>query len=329
VSALSPSGPTSTPFRRARAREGGFAALALLVERGPTESLRSLALASPPMKVALAAYERPEQAEADHQRGLGREAFPYAGAMLDPQGRAGATDEIAVLYESIGFRWSDSGVGADHLATQLRAMAFLLGAETEASEDRQHGAWGRVREAQRAVLDQSLLRWLPVWAVGQQRTGLAWPRSLSEQVLNLCLLVRSELQRAADQPWVLPPPPDLDDRETDLTAIAALIARPALGGVLFTRSELRRAARDAGAPAGFGPRPQIVLNALRSAATFGTLPALLEGLQRIAAEQTAQLLKLQSENIAGVDAAVRPWLRRAAWTQDQLARVAAAAQVGA
>ncbi|MEZ4337711.1 MAG: molecular chaperone TorD family protein [Sandaracinaceae bacterium] len=308
----------------ARARCLGYGLLADLLARGVTDETRAAASASPHLAGAIEGRDD-EALAVELERATGWAAPPFEGAYLAADATIGgaSTDALWSLFSSAGYRPDLRRADAEHLATTLRCLAFLSGAEADAVRDAHGGAIERTRALSRRLLDEHALRWVPVWAAGVRRVGLAFPAALATAVEDLLLAHRSTLPDAV--PGFALPPLELDpaDPETDLRAVATALVTPARSGLVVTRADLERLGRGVSVPRGFGERAQVTLNLLRSAARFEVFETLLE---HLVGELEAQRAGLEDPRYAQIRSLVEPWRRRAAEMQGVLRAMRAATE---
>jgi len=304
----------------ARARGLGYGLLADVLAHGVTDSTRAAIAASAPLAELLAAHGD-DEIGAQLERALGWAAPPFEGAWLDPDGTIGgeATERLWALFGECGFAPDRRSVDVEHLATALRALAFLAGAEADARADDHGGAVERVRELSRRLLDEHVLRWVPVWAHAVQRADAPFGASLARQVEDLLLLHRSLLPGRPADFELAPFEPILDDPDTGLREIGEWLARPARAGLALTRVDVERLGRGLEVPRGFGERSQLIINLLRSAARFEVFPQTVAALR---AELTGQAAALAADRYDAIRGVVEPWRRRLGETDALLAELA-------
>ncbi|RME26296.1 MAG: hypothetical protein D6798_06985 [Deltaproteobacteria bacterium] len=198
---------------------------------------------------------------------------------------------------------------ADHLAEELRLLAWLCGAEAEGLADGADVA--HVQAEQRAVLDQHLLRWLPAFVAAVQGLELRGGESLygwsAELLLELVIDWRTGLPGEAAA-WSLPPlePGLLDDESTGLGRIARRLCTPALTGAFLSQAAIRRIGRRHDLPGGFGKRWQVLEGVLAAAAHYDVVPVVLDALDAELARNAALL-----DGVAdSLPEAVAPWQAR-------------------
>jgi len=299
------------PADEAEARAGAYVLLAELVASGPVPALRDAIAVSPLLADALQGYPSLDEAAADHQHAFGFCVPPVEGAFLDPEGRAGATraDAILATYARVGYVPDLRAEAAEHLATELRALGVLAGVEAGALRSASDSEVDACRDHARALLDEHLLRWLPELARAVERTGRAWPRALTTQILELLCLDRERLGGEA-APWRLEGEPlDLADPATDLRAIARYLTTPARCGVFLGKQDIARLARRAEVPRGFGGRALEMQHLLRGAARFEVWGELLADVEALLERATDPVL----------ERAAAPWNERARETARLLA----------
>ncbi len=303
----------------ARARSLAYGLLADLLANGLTSATRQAALTSEPIADSLRGRSDDELG-AQFERAFGWAAPPFEGAYLDPEGTIGgaATDALWALFRASGFHPNIRSVDVEHLATALRALAFTSGAEADAVADGHQGAIEKTRGLARQMLDEHVLRWVPIWANAVRRTQEPFPAALVDQVESLALSHRASLPgdpRAFELP---PAPPLLDDERTGLREIGAWLSKPALSGLVLTRVDLQRIGRGLEVPRGFGDRAQLLINLLRSAARFEVFGRTVQALE---AELDAQLEALHTPQLEGAKALLGTWTDRATLTRGVLRRM--------
>ncbi|MGF1466848.1 MAG: molecular chaperone [Sandaracinaceae bacterium] len=292
--------PAGAGGSAAEARGRAYSLLADLLLDGVTDATRAAAMASPILAEALSGAT-PTDTAVEHERAFGREVPPFESAFLEADGTLGGATaaRVRASYAHFGFVPDPRGPEPDHLATELRALAFLAGAEQDALEDGRSDLVLRLRDLGRAFLDRHVLRWFFPFATAVRALELPFPSAWVTQVEELLLLHRRELawpmaelaRRSADGL-------DLAAPETGLAEIAAHLSRPARAGALLTRSDLAATARPHGIPRGFASREQMLLNLLRSAAHFDALEPVVADL--------GATLRARRDALAGL-ARREPW----------------------
>jgi putative dimethyl sulfoxide reductase chaperone len=281
---------------RASARAAGLRLLASAFDAAPSgDDLATLTELS-----RLPAQDEEAVAE-EHCAVFDRDVVPLAGLFLDPEGRGGGplVTHLVTHFASLG---APAPPTPESLSAQLRGLAWLCSAESEAQRDGQAEEIVRMRGMQRRWLDAVLLPWMPAFVAAVSRTGRTWATALAGETLDLLLQLRDELG-PGEEPELPPAPetPDLDDVSTDIRAVARWLSTPAASGLFLGRHVLERLGRTSDVPRGFGGRQLMLGNLLRAAARFDALENVLDGL-------TAEVAAWRQELPEGGVGA--PWQRR-------------------
>lgn len=318
----------------ARGRARAYALLAEVLARGVDGATRDAVSLSPAIAAALATYDDPDGPAVDHHQVFGETVFPIEGAFLDPDGQVGGEQarRLGALYATCGFAPDPRTEPPEHLATELRALAFLSAAEADALRDRQQAAVAAITGHARALLDQHLLRWLPALAVAARRSARPWPTALIDQIEDLALLhlqsIDARQEPAATPPppagegqgrgapspsrptFELPPLPDLlADEGTSLRRVAALLATPSRTGVYLGRADLAKLGRSLGLPRGFGSRTDLLENLLLAAGRYDAIEPLLGALAALVTGTRDALAQARYDDPA-VRTLTAPWRAR-------------------
>jgi hypothetical protein len=252
---------------------------------------------------------------------------PFEGVFLDPSGQVGGAtgQRLRATFEAVGYLPDPKAEDPEHLATILRALAFLGGAEVDALEDGEAAVLDRLATLTRRLLDEHLLRWLPVFAHAARQTGHPWPIAVVDQLEAVVLHHRQALGAPWPEPFELAAEAlDLDDADTDLRTIGEALVHPPTFGAYLGRHAIAALGRGSRVPRGFGDRKQTMVNLLRSAAQYEAVGPIAEGLR-------AQLgaLEARFEELVGqarwLDAVVGPWRTRREAMEEVLGRLADAA----
>ncbi|MCB9778655.1 MAG: molecular chaperone TorD family protein [Alphaproteobacteria bacterium] len=311
-----------TPARaRAVARGRALALVADLWANGLTGETYGAWLQVPDVAELLPASFDPDLAAVQHQRLSWGEVFPFESAMLHADGLIGG-DVVGEVRDARGA----AGLGppreleVDHLAEELRLLAFLAAAEADALRDGVDPS--HVRRHVLAFLDQHLLRWLPTLVATVEGVPDAGLYAGSVRlVLELVLDWRSEFS-ARPAAWQLPPADNLlDDERTGLKRISQRLCVPALAGGMLTAPVLRWIGRDLDLPGGFGKRWQVLESILAAAAHYSAVPQALDALEHELDrwEAVHQRVDQDLPEHAG------PWRARIAGTRQMLAQLRAGA----
>lgn len=251
-----------------------------------------------------AALELPVPSAADHTGLLVLQLVPYASVHLGAEGMLGgeAGDRVAGFWRVLGLTPPSE---PDHLAALLGLYAALAADEHAAA-----------RAARATLLHEHLLSWLDPWLAKLAEIAppayAAWGR-----LLTAALSAEALATLAGDEPLpahlraVAPlEPPERAGGQAFLDGLLA----PARSGLLLTRADLARAARELGLGGRVAERRYALRNLLGQDAA-GTL-GWLEGEAARAARRPAA--------VAGTAIAAH-WSERAAATAAALAAARAAA----
>lgn len=168
--------------------------------------------------------------------------YPYASVYLGADGMLGGEprDRIAGFWRAIDVAPPHE---PDHLAALLGAYASLEDREAEASDPIAREAWSHVRSV---FLHEHLLSWLPPYLIKVAEIAPAygaWARLLSDALASAA--VSSEATKNLPSHFR-----DLggvpDPRHAGVAAFISALLAPARSGIVLTRSDLRRAARELG-----------------------------------------------------------------------------------
>ena len=221
-----------------------------------------------------------------HQQLLSVEVMPLASAFLSPDGCLGG-EVTSGLHDTMregGF----VGENPDHIATQLRYLAWLSGAEADACRDGSPRA-AELQARRQKFVGEHVLPWLPALVVAVQSVD----RGLYGAAIALVYEVAVDALGFSGVTERLPPRETVvDDPETGLRQIADWLARPARSGALLAPAVLTGVARELELPRGFGSRSRLIENLLHAAVHHGRLPEVMTALdaELLAAERRYRVL---------------------------------------
>jgi TorA maturation chaperone TorD len=262
---------------------------------------------------------QPDEAAADHQHLFGFNVFPFESIFLDVSGLLGGdvTDGVVASYQAAGFGGWETSEGADHIGHELSFVGSLCGAEHDAWEDGLPAVARRMAGLQAEFLDRHLLRWLPPLALAIRAHDHPFYTAMVDLTLELATDHWGGAAGNSKVIFELPALPDLlEDEKTGLKEIAAYLLVPAYSGLYLSRDHIGRLARRHRLPRGFGGRQNMLLNLLRSAASYEGTGAILAALQVLADGWAGKY----EEMPAG-----KPWGKRARRTAELLAEMIARA----
>lgn len=227
-----------------------------------TELLRALAVLSEPPSLESGRLARILGLEQGPTRADWTELFqlelpPYASLYLGSEGRLGgeARDRVAGFWRALGLV---PPAEPDHLAA-------LLGLYAEAGQS------GAPETALRAFLWEHLLSWLPLYLAKAQELApdpyRRWAELLEEALLAEARTLPSEGLVPLQLREACPVP---DPRRDGADAFVDGLLAPARSGIVLTRADLRRAARDLSLGLRVGER-SFVMRALLGQAAEATL----------------------------------------------------------
>lgn len=270
-----------------------------------------------------------DEAAAQHYQLFGLNVFPYESIFLHDDGMLGSvvTEAVQETYRRIGFT-PTSSESADHLANELAALAFLVGAEADALSDSEQAQSQRMRHLQRQFLDEHLLRWFPALVQAVHQQDVPYYSELSDVLLRMFIEHRESLGEdllAQAGEFALPDVPVLLEREkTGLKDIAAFLLTPALSGLYLSREDIRRLGRTVELPHGFGSRQQMLTNLLRVAADYQQLEAVLQQMLELVQQWQRHYDTVAAHSTLQCIAPV--WQQRLIHSANMLAQMQAAAR---
>ncbi len=233
-------------------------------------------------------------------------------------------DRLHDTYRAAGFAVDPTTEEAEHLATELRALAHLSAAESDAIEDGLGDIVEHLRALSLRVLEGHLLRWFPTLAAAARSAGRAWPSALVDQVEDLLFMHRRMLgERTHDgDAFSLPElPAMLDADETGLRDLARMLTLPALSGMFLSRDDVARVGRTSRVPRGFGERRVLLENLFRSAVELGSFGEVIGNLIDLFRERDRALEAASATGVPGLATLVEPLRRRIATTIAMLERL--------
>jgi len=225
--------------------------------------------------------------------------FPYETIFLGDDGLLGGTitEKVAAFYRRIGFQ-SASDESADHISSELEAMAYLCFAELDAVEDHIPHQIHRIHQLQRRLLDEHLLRWLPAFVIAvEQQTHTVYTEIVRQSFDLVCkhrLQLGDDLMAATDTFSLAEPFDLLDNEKTSLRDIARYLLTPAHTGFFLSIDDIRGIGAAFRVPHGFGKRQQILTNLLRTASDYDVFPDVIQQFKQIAAGWQAQFSAMQA-----------------------------------
>ncbi len=212
------------------ARAELFRVLGSLCE-APTPAARNLG-------AALALPGRPT--DHDHTDVFLFQLYPYASVYLGPEGMLGgeARDRVAGFWRALGFR---PPAEPDHLAALLALYASLIEWELEETEVARRALR---RQARKALLWEHLLSWVPVFAHKVRRLEIPFYAGWADLLLEAVIDEARTVGRQETLSLHLRDAPELSPPSEDPSSFLAGLLAPVRSGIVLTRADLSRAARD-------------------------------------------------------------------------------------
>lgn len=184
--------------------------------------------------------------------------YPYASAFLGEDGRLGgeARDRVAGFWRALG---ADPPADPDHLRALLAGYAALVEAQSGANGKTAAG-W---RDARHAFLWEHLLSWVLPFLAKLRGIGppfyRSWADTLEAVLSRESALLGPPVRRPLALRAARPVP---DPRQTDGEDFLLALLSPARSGLVLTRADLARAARDLGLGLRIGERAYILRSML-------------------------------------------------------------------
>lgn len=232
--------PTGPPIVTATGSAEAFRALGVLCE--PPDPAHAVVAAA----LDLDAWP----AAADDTGLFTTHLLPYAAVYVGPEGMLGgvAADRVAGFWRAVGY---DPPAEPDHLAALLGLYAALSDAE---SGERDAARRLLRRQARRALLWEHLLTWVPAYAAAVAANGSAVHADWAALLTELLMLEAAELDPPGDGPQHFADVPPLPEPEEGIDAFVRAVLTPVRSGLVISRSDLTRCARDLGLGARIGER---------------------------------------------------------------------------
>lgn len=167
--------------------------------------------------------------------------YPYASVYLSVEGMLGgdARDRVAGFHRALGLTPPPE---PDHIASVLSLYASLIDAEAAEEDAAGRTAWGHARAA---FLWEHILTWLPVYLVKVSEVAPRFYRGWAELLLDALLSEARTISHDGPPALHLRDVPELAHPEADPKGFIGGLLAPAVSGMIVTRSDLARAARNA------------------------------------------------------------------------------------
>ena len=260
------------------------------------------------------------EAAATHHALFRFNIFPYQSIFWDGSGLLGGveSERVRTAYLESGFETAEP----DHIASELRFLAFLCAAEAEARQDGLPDIAAKCQARQATFLSDHLLTWLPPFVIALERSGQPFYAALAILTLDFVADHAANLDLTGWQSQIaqnlsglsLPEPPTLlTNEKTGLKDIARYLITPPHSGLYLSREAIGDLARAHDLPRGFGGRQQMLSNLLYTAVQYDSLPTVLTGLQAILDAWHNDYAKI-NDKYAHLTPFLTPWQERLAKT---------------
>jgi hypothetical protein len=214
----------------------------------PTSAARNLG-------TALALPGRPT--DHDHTDVFLFQLYPFASVYLGAEGMLGgeARARVAGFWSALGFRPPPE---PDHLSALLALYAGLIDCELEEPEGARRALR---RQSRKALLWEHLLCWVPVFASRVREIASPFYGGWAELLLDALIDEARTVGGQEMLPLHLREAPELPPPSEDPSSFLPGLLVPVRSGIVLTRSDLSRAARELGLGLRMGER-RLVLESL-------------------------------------------------------------------
>lgn len=222
-----------------------------------------------------------DTASAEHYRVLTRGVMPMASFFLGDNGLIGGPEAQGVhtAMKADGLQLSRTDA-PDHLGLMLAWLSHLLIAESDAHEDHQDTLIGPLQERQRRVLDDHILRFLPVLCESVSQLDAPFYQALLQTLEALLLDLRQNLPGTPSSlslPLLERP---LAHPEHRLRDMASQLCIPSQCGYFISLTLIQKWGRDLDIPTGFGRRVDCLENLFHGAVRYERMPSLIQTMVR-------------------------------------------------
>jgi putative dimethyl sulfoxide reductase chaperone len=243
----------------------------------------------------------PDEAAATHHTLFRFNIFPYQSIFCDASGLLGGaeSERVRAAYQEAGFETAEP----DHIAAELRFLAFLCAAEAEARQDGLAELAAQCQTRQATFLGNHLLNWLPPFVIALEQAGQPFYAALATLTLDFvadhaatvgATLVVAQDTVAQDAPGQAQGLP-LQDAKTGLKDIARYLITPPHSGLYLSRDAIAELARACDLPRGFGGRQQMLSNLLYTAVQYDSLNEVLGELMAVVHQWQSGYTKFEGQ----------------------------------
>ncbi len=204
---------------------------------------------------------------AEHTQVFGLQVVPYAAVYLGPEGMLGgeAGDRVAGFWRAVGHVPPSE---PDHLAALLGLYAALSDAEAAEPDPARQILRRRARAA---LLWEHLLTWVPVFGRAVAGSGSAFYGNWAALLIETLVAEAATLDAPDGSLQHLRDAPGLPDAVDGGRELAQALLTPVRSGLVLTRRDLARAAREQGLGLRVGERAFVLASMLEqdAVATLG------------------------------------------------------------
>jgi TorA maturation chaperone TorD len=211
--------------------------------------------------------------------------YPYGSVWTDPSGELNApsTSELSTRYEEAGFAPAEifEVAAPDHVGLCLAFLGHLRGAGRDA-----------------AGFSAELLEWVPLLAIAVCREASVHPfyRAVARATVSTISAEASPERAAGRGTGALPV--IAEEEEIGLSQVVGFLLAPARSGFFLSRSRLGELAREAGLALSFGSRFDVARSLFLASGQTGTIPRLLDLLEREVSEWESEIADLARREAA-------------------------------
>ncbi|MBD3781348.1 MAG: molecular chaperone TorD family protein [Micrococcales bacterium] len=209
-----------------------------------------------PLAAALELGVPPTAAEHTQVFALG--TVPYASVYLGAEGMLGgeAADRVAGFWRALRLV---PPAESDHLAALLGLLASLTEAQAAEPDPARAALRGRARAV---LLHEHLLPWVPTFARAVAASGSAFYAGWAALLVEVLVAEGTSLEAPETLPVALAEAPGLPDEVASLRELAEGLLAPVRSGLVLTRPEVARGARDLGLGLRIGERAFVLASML-------------------------------------------------------------------
>jgi len=194
--------------------------------------------ASLDLGAALGLSGQPE--EHDYTDAFLFQLYPYSSVYVGAEGMLGgeARDRVAGFWRALGLR---PPAEPDHLAALLALYAGLIDWELDEPDEARRALR---RQSRKALLWEHLLSWVPVFADKVRVVATSFYAGWAELLLDALIDETGTAGRQEKLPLHLRDAPELLSPSEDPASFLSGLLAPVRSGMILTRTDFSRAARD-------------------------------------------------------------------------------------